>query len=118
MEQEMLDVLERSLYPGLSAHIVDRFSSSPLTIERSVGSANGAITGWAFTGGKLPAVQKIQQSTKAVYTAIPQVYQAGQWSYSPAGVPIAILTGKLAANAMRKALRRDTYAGFFLNRNR
>ena len=105
MEDEMLKVIERSLYPGLSSHIIDRFSTSPLSIERSVGSANGAITGWAFTGGKLPSVQKIQQSTRAVYTAIAQVYQAGQWSYSPAGVPIAILTGKLASNAMHKALR-------------
>ncbi len=105
LEDEILTVIDRTLYPGLSAHVIDRFSSSPLTIERTVGSSNGAITGWAFTGGKLPAVQKIQQSTRSVHTPIPRVFQAGQWSYSPAGVPIAVLTGKIASTAMLKALR-------------
>ncbi len=106
VEDGIVSVIGTTLYPGLAAHILDRFSSSPLTIEREAGTSNGAITGWAFTGGKLPAVQKIHQSTKAIQTAIPHVYQAGQWTYSPAGVPIAILTGKLAANGMLKALRR------------
>jgi len=31
------------------------------------------------------------------------VYQAGQWAYSPSGLPIAILTGKLAANRAVKS---------------
>jgi len=33
-------------------------------------------------------------------TAIPHVGKAGQWSYSPTGVPTAILTGRLAADAL------------------
>jgi hypothetical protein len=32
------------------------------------------------------------------------VYQAGQWTYSPSGVPISILTGKLAADKAIKDL--------------
>ena len=31
-------------------------------------------------------------------------YQAGQWTYSPSGLPIAILTGKLAADQVTKEL--------------
>ena len=106
VESAIVKVVGEKLYPGLEGHIIDRFSSSPLTIEREVGTNGGAITGWAFTGGRLPAVQKIQESTRAVRTALPHVHQAGQWTYSPSGVPIAILTGKLAANAILKALRR------------
>lgn len=29
---------------------------------------------------------------------------AGQWSYSPSGVPIALLTGRIAARAIQKTL--------------
>jgi hypothetical protein len=37
-----------------------------------------------------------------VKTTIPNVFKSGQWSYSPSGVPIAILTGRIAAAAMEK----------------
>jgi hypothetical protein len=30
---------------------------------------------------------------------------AGQWSYSPSGVPIALLTGRIAARAVLRALK-------------
>jgi len=35
---------------------------------------------------------------------IPGVYQAGQWTYSPSGLPVSILTGKIAADRVSKAL--------------
>jgi hypothetical protein len=35
-------------------------------------------------------------------TPVPSIFQAGQWAYSPAGVPMSILTGKLAANQVLK----------------
>ena len=40
----------------------------------------------------------------AIKTPIPGVFQAGQWTYSPAGLPISILTGKLAADRVIKEL--------------
>jgi hypothetical protein len=51
----------------------------------------------------MPVINKIQISDRSVLTPIPSIYQAGQWVYSPAGVPMSILTGKLAAD---KALKR------------
>jgi hypothetical protein len=39
-------------------------------------------------------------------TAIPDVFKAGQWSYSPSGVPIAILTGRIAAHVIQRKARR------------
>jgi len=42
---------------------------------------------------------------KYLLASIPDVYQAGQWSYSPSGLPIAILTGKLAADKIAKPLK-------------
>ncbi|MCK7491060.1 MAG: hypothetical protein MZW92_04275 [Comamonadaceae bacterium] len=65
--------------------------------------SEGAITGWAFQKA-MPVVNRIQHSGRSVRTPLPSVYQAGQWAYSPAGVPMSILTGKLAAD---KALRKS-----------
>ena len=39
---------------------------------------------------------------QASLTPIPRIQQAGQWSYSPAGLPMAFLTGKLAVTRVRK----------------
>jgi len=35
------------------------------------------------------------------------VLQAGQWTYSPSGLPIALITGKLAANQAIKELKKE-----------
>jgi phytoene dehydrogenase-like protein len=50
----------------------------------------------------MPVINKIQNSARSVFTPIPSIYQAGQWTYSPAGVPMSILTGKLAADRVLK----------------
>jgi hypothetical protein len=50
----------------------------------------------------MPVINNIQFSDRSVLTPIPSIYQAGQWAYSPAGVPMSILTGKLAADRVIK----------------
>jgi phytoene dehydrogenase-like protein len=100
----MIDVLDASIYPGLRAAIVDSFTSTPLTIERISGNSEGAITGWAFTNDLMPAVSSLPRVTASVLTPIPNIYQAGQWTFSPSGLPISILTGKLAADRIVKDL--------------
>ena len=96
MEDRIINVLNDSVYPMLKEKTMERFSFSPLSYEQRVGSSEGAITGWSFQE-PVPAIHKIQQSNRAVKTPIPSIVQAGQWTYSPAGVPMSILTGKLAA---------------------
>jgi len=100
----MIRVLDASIYPGLKAAIIDSFTSTPLTLERISGNSEGAITGWAFTNDVMPAVHSLPGVATAVLTPIPDVYQAGQWTYSPSGLPISILTGKLAADRILKDL--------------
>jgi len=85
----------------LKNKIMARFSFTPLSIENRVGSSEGAITGWSFQK-HMPVINKIQNSARSVFTPIPSIYQAGQWTYSPAGVPMSILTGKLAADRVLK----------------
>jgi phytoene dehydrogenase-like protein len=101
-ENCLIDNLNDSIYPGIKDKIIDRFSSTPLSIEKWVSSSQGAITGWAFTNPTIPVIHKISKMFSSVYTPLPHIYQAGQWSYSPAGFPIAIFTGKRAADLILK----------------
>ncbi|MBN2663789.1 MAG: NAD(P)/FAD-dependent oxidoreductase [Bacteroidales bacterium] len=98
MEQLTIQILDESIFPGLKSKVFDSFSSSPLTIEKLTGNSHGGITGWAFTNPNMPVVNKMLKVSKSVDTILPSVYQAGQWVYSPSGLPISILTGKLAAD--------------------
>lgn len=96
-EDRMVKVLSESIYPMLKDRIAARFSFTPIHIEERIGSSEGAITGWSFER-PVPVVHQIQSSGRSVLTPFPSVFQAGQWAYSPAGVPMSILTGKLAAD--------------------
>jgi phytoene dehydrogenase-like protein len=100
-ENRIIGVISDSVYPMLKNKITMRFSISPLNIENRVGSSEGSIVGWAFQKS-MPVINKIQFANKSVLTPIPTIYQAGQWAYSPAGVPMSILTGKLAADKILK----------------
>jgi len=105
IENRVLRVISDSVYPMLKDKIIARFSFSPLSIENRVGSSEGAIVGWSFQK-YMPVINKIQSSDRSVLTPVPSIYQAGQWAYSPAGVPMSILTGKLAADKALKEIRK------------
>jgi phytoene dehydrogenase-like protein len=105
IENRVLRVISDSVYPMLKDRIMARFSFTPLSIENRVGSSEGAITGWSFQK-YMPVINKIQNSDRSVLTPIPSICQAGQWAYSPAGVPMSILTGKLAADKALKKTRK------------
>lgn len=105
-QEKITQVLDKNLYPGIMGKVIHRFSSTPLTIERLSGNFDGGITGWAFTNKEMPSVNKMTKISKACLTPIPNVLQAGQWTYSPSGVPISILTGKIAADKAEKNLEK------------
>jgi phytoene dehydrogenase-like protein len=89
----------------LKDKIIARFSFTPLSIENRVGSSEGAITGWSFQKS-IPVINKIQIADRSVLTPVSSIYQAGQWAYSPAGVPMSVLTGKLAADRVLKRMKK------------
>ncbi|MFO7636683.1 MAG: NAD(P)/FAD-dependent oxidoreductase [Clostridia bacterium] len=103
--QAIARMLDKTAFPGIESKIMDMFTSTPLTLERVTGNSDGAITGWAFTNSHMPVVNDLPKVAQSVLTPIPDVYQAGQWTYSPSGLPISILTGKLAADRVIKQLR-------------
>ncbi|QKG79328.1 phytoene desaturase family protein [Tenuifilum thalassicum] len=97
VENRVVEVLSKSIYPFLKEKITHRFSFSPISIHNRTLSTDGAITGWAF-GKHMPSVNAMHKMNKAVFTPFPNVFIAGQWSFSPSGVPMSILTGRLATN--------------------
>lgn len=105
LADRMTRVLSESVYPVLKDKVIARFITTPLSIEERIGSSEGAITGWSFQE-PVPVVNKLMSGGRAVRTPIPAIHQAGQWTYSPAGVPMSILTGKLAADRILKRKKR------------
>ena len=103
-EEAIIDTLEAAIYPGLRQAIIQRFSATPLTMAKLSGNWQGAITGWAFTNQPMPAESRLPRIMNAIRTPVPGVYQAGQWTYSPSGLPVSIITGKLAADRVSKEL--------------
>jgi len=99
VENRILEALISSVYPIIKDKILFRFSSTPVSIANRVGSSEGAITGWSLEN-PVPVEHSILKMTKSVKTPIPNILKAGQWAYSPSGVPIAILTGLAAAKKL------------------
>jgi phytoene dehydrogenase-like protein len=102
----MIKTLDQTIYPGLAHAVLDSFTSTPVTVQRITGSTDGAITGWAFTNHPMPAESRLVRIANAVNTPLPDVYQAGQWTYSPSGLPVSLITGKLAADKVNKRLKK------------
>ena len=101
----MLDTLDATVYPGLKEKILFRKTATPITLMNMFRTSEGAITGWSLEE-KPPVPNSLVGITGTAKTAIPYVYKAGQWSYSPSGVPIAVLTGRIAAGKIIKAARK------------
>lgn len=105
VESLICDQLSATIFKDLNQDTLFRFSSSPLTINKLSGSSEGAITGWTFEQDP-PVIHSLGDIPKSVETPIPNIYQVGQWVYSPAGVPIAMLTGWYAAQRLLKLAKR------------
>lgn len=105
LEDKIINVLSLSIYPALKEHLLFKFSASPLSIEEQVESSEGAIIGWSFAE-PVPATSSMLGVNNSIKTSIPNIFKAGKWAYSPAGVPTSIMTGRLAADAVVKAVKK------------
>ncbi len=95
--KRMLEVLSDSIYPMLRDRVLFTLTATPLTLQAISGSSDGSIVGWSFEA-PIPVTTGMLTINEAVKTPLPHVAQAGQWTYSPNGVPTSILTGRLAAD--------------------
>lgn len=106
VDARIIETLDDSIFPGIKNAIIHQFSSTPLTIEKFSGNFQGAITGWAHNNDPIPAESRIPKIMNAVKTPIPGIFQAGQWTYSPSGLPISLLTGKISSDQVIKELKK------------
>jgi phytoene dehydrogenase-like protein len=107
LENRIISIFSDTIYKNLAEDILFKFSSTPITINQVSGSSEGAITGWSFET-EVPVVNKLKDIPKSVLTPIPGILQAGQWAYSPAGVPIAMLTGWYATQKIIKESKKTS----------
>jgi phytoene dehydrogenase-like protein len=101
MEKSIIKVLSKELLPELENELIETFSSTPLTIQRDLNNSEGAITGWSFTDF-IPAESRMKKIAKSIETPFDDVYQIGHWTFSPSGLPTAIITAKLAADRVAR----------------
>jgi phytoene dehydrogenase-like protein len=100
------DILDRTVLPSLKAKTLRAFIFTPLTIESRTNNTQGSATGWSFVNQPFPVEFEFTRVSQSVKTPLPHVHQAGQWTFNPSGVPVALLTAKLAADATLKALKK------------
>lgn len=100
MEQEVINILDENQFPQLKDNVFDRFSATPLTIEKKFNNSEGSTTGWSFSQ-KIPVESHLWKIAKSVKTPFKDIYQASHWSFSPAGVPTSIINGKIAASKIK-----------------
>lgn len=103
--KEMISLLDEKLLNGLKDKIDFSMVATPLTIEKETSNFEGAITGWSFANKVMPSENRFQKIKNAIKTPLKDIYQCGAWTFSPSGLPVSILTGKLAADDAKKHLR-------------
>lgn len=94
-------------FKDFSGHVLKTSVTTPLSIENKTNNTQGSLTGWSFANKPFPAEFRFLKVSKSVNTPIRSIKQAGQWAFNPAGVPVAILTGKLAADAVIRDLKKN-----------
>lgn len=102
VRQETINILNNGLWDKLKDHVQKTIVSTPKTIYDRTYATQGSVTGWSFINQPFPAEYQFLKVSKSVNTPINFIKQAGQFTFNPAGVPVAVLTGKLAADAILK----------------
>ncbi len=97
--RQLISSLEKFI-PDLTEHIEVYDSATPYTIATQTSNTHGAIMGWSYHRQRTFSRGNFLQMRSSVYTPIPGLLTAGHWAYSPGGSPVAVLTGKLAADAI------------------
>ena len=105
--ERILDQLAIAL-PQMRDRVIFTDCATPLTLQSRTSNTDGAITGWAFSS-IMPAESRFEKIAQSVQTPIPHVHQAGQWTFSPSGLPVSIITGKLSADRVLKELSRNRH---------
>lgn len=104
--RQLITSLENYI-PNLTEHLEVCYSATPHTIASQTSNTQGAIMGWSYDRKRTFSRGNFLQMRSSVYTPIPGLLTAGHWSYSPGGSPVAVLTGKLAAEEILNSTEKN-----------
>jgi len=99
--RDLIGSLEKFI-PNLSEHIELCITATPRTIKSLTSNTEGAIMGWSYQRQRTLPRGQFYQMRSSVLTPISHLLTAGHWAFSPGGSPVAVLTGKLAAETILK----------------
>lgn len=105
VEEQVYEILSEKA-PVLKDRLIQTITSTPLTIQQRTNAHEGSLSGYSFKNKPFPVQYKFLSVSKSVFTSFKHIKQAGQFAFNPAGVPVAILTGKLAADQILKDLQK------------
>jgi phytoene dehydrogenase-like protein len=97
-----VDILDQTWIPGLKASTYETIHASPLTMEKFASVHEGSLSGWSFANKPMLSEFLFTRVAKSILTPYPNIFQAGQWAFAPAGLPTCALTGKLASDKVVK----------------
>jgi len=80
------------LLPGLGGRLVVRDAATPVTYERYTGNLAGSSVGWSWN----PSHKGIRLGRGP----LPGLACAGHWTYTPGGIPTALLTGYMVGRQL------------------
>ena len=104
--QYFVDILDQTWLPGLKNATYETMHASPLTMEKFASVHEGSLSGWSFTNRPMLSEFLFTRVAKSIRTPYPNIFQAGQWAFAPAGLPTCALTGKLAADKVIKLTKK------------
>ncbi|NCB03259.1 MAG: NAD(P)/FAD-dependent oxidoreductase, partial [Spirochaetia bacterium] len=82
-------------------------SITPKEYQNKTHNSGGSITGWGYRNEKAPSETSFFNISKSIKTKVDGIYRCGQWTFSPTGAPVSIMTGRLAADALKKSLKEE-----------
>lgn len=106
-ERVIPEVLGAELLPGLTEGLLFADLLTPLDYAEASGSLDGAVAGFSFAARTLPVEKRYTRIIRSIETPVDDIWQCGQWVFSPGCVATSILTGKLAADQAGKSLKQD-----------
>ncbi len=101
--RQMITSLERYI-PNLWEHVEFYQAATPRSVFTHSRNSQGAIMGWSYNQKRTFNRVSLLKIRSTALTPIPNLLTAGHWSFTPGGSPIAVLTGRLAADAVIKNL--------------
>lgn len=95
MVDSLIELADEAI-PGIKKNIIVKEAASPLTFNRYTLNSMGASSGWSMDAD--------EQNKLPQRSPIKNLFLAGHWTFNPGGIPSAFMTGRKAAEMVKKVI--------------